>query len=78
MAKIIDYLSLSNTIIGLIGFLRLSIIVLFLAHWFACLWHLIGVSEENNWLIRHEIENETWDVRYISSIYWVLMILYFL
>lgn len=55
-AKIIEYLSLSNAIIGLIGFIRLCAIVLFLGHWFACLWHMIALTnDEENWLINKNL-----------------------
>ena len=40
--KILEYLALSNTVMGLLGFLKLSTIVLFIAHWMACLWHLVS------------------------------------
>jgi hypothetical protein len=66
-------LRLSNTVIGLIGFLRLASIVLVLAHWIACLWHMVGKSEDNeNWLIKLGIDNETWDIKYVTSVYWVI------
>jgi hypothetical protein len=34
--KIIEYLRLSDVVIGLLGFIKLAIIVLFIAHW--CAW----------------------------------------
>jgi len=40
--KILEYLSISNTIMCILRFLKLSAIVLFIAHWMACLWHLMG------------------------------------
>ena len=77
-----EYLSLSNTIIGLLGFLKLSVIVLFIAHWMACLWHMVDqagiinplkLSEEgDNWLRKNDLIYSSWDNRYVSSIYWAV------
>ena len=63
---------MSNTLIALFGFIKLSAIVLFIAHWTACFWNMVGEAEgENSWLHAAKIENDTWKIRYISSIYWV-------
>ena len=43
--KILEYLALSNTVMGLLGFLKLSTIVIFIAHWMACLWHLVSTVD---------------------------------
>jgi len=40
--KIIEYLRLSDVTIGMMGFFKLMINVLLLAHWVACIWHMIG------------------------------------
>ena len=42
MAKLSTYLNFSNTVWGILGFLRLCIFVLFFAHWIGCGWHIIG------------------------------------
>jgi hyperpolarization activated cyclic nucleotide-gated potassium channel 2 len=42
MEKLINYLQIGNIALALLGFIKLSLIVLFLAHWIACLWHGIG------------------------------------
>lgn len=48
-------------------------IVLLLAHWIACLWNLLGKSSEGpNWLIAYGIQDESWYVKYITSIYWAI------
>jgi len=44
--KILEYLSFSDTIIGILGFIKLAGIVLFIAHWMACLWHLMGSADD--------------------------------
>jgi len=44
--KMVDYLRLSDGVIGLLGFFKLVMIVLLLAHWIACLFNLLGKSSE--------------------------------
>jgi hypothetical protein len=61
--KILEYLALSNTIMGLLGFLKLSAIVIFIAHWMACLWHLVStvgnfflllfIDDTSNWILKN-------------------------
>jgi hyperpolarization activated cyclic nucleotide-gated potassium channel 2 len=46
---------------AVLGFLKLSLIIMFLAHWIACLWHAIGEQNEtNNWMITHGIYDKSW------------------
>ena len=44
--KMVDYLRLSDGVIGLLGFFKLVMIVMLLAHWIACLFNLLGKSSE--------------------------------
>ena len=47
-----------------------------IAHWFACLWHLIAVYESSTapltWLKVSGVQDENWNIRYIYSIYWAI------
>ena len=71
--KMADYLRLRDGVIGLLGFLKLMMIVILLAHLIACLWNLLGKSSEGpNWIKVYGIEEEFWYVKYISSIYWAI------
>jgi len=71
--KMAEYLRLRDGVIGLLGFLKLMMIVMLLAHWIACLWNLLGKSSEGpNWIKVYGIEEEFWYVKYISSIYWAI------
>jgi hyperpolarization activated cyclic nucleotide-gated potassium channel 2 len=73
MEKLINYLQISNLTLALLGFLKLSLIVLFLAHWIACLWHGIGqLNDSNNWMMAYKVYNSSWEDRYIASIYWAV------
>jgi hypothetical protein len=42
LLNLMEHLHISQSILGLLGFLKLSGIVLFIAHWCACLWHIVG------------------------------------
>ncbi|CAD8205669.1 unnamed protein product [Paramecium pentaurelia] len=58
-----------------IDVVRLLIQFLFLSHLFGCVWHYIGVLEEEfgydqNWIKQINIDGESWFVRYVFSIYW--------
>ena len=64
---------LSNLVVNLFGFLKLSLIILFLAHWIACLWHGVGqLDSTENWMIVRKIQEESWEIRYLWSIYWAV------
>lgn len=43
------------------------------AHIFACLWYLVGMSTQNNWLVKASISEEPWYALYSFSIYWSVM-----
>lgn len=50
--------------------------MIFLSHFTACAWHLLAVTEINewntstSWLIENNLINSDWTSRYIASIYW--------
>lgn len=52
--KIEEILLLSPTIASFLSFLKLSIYVLFWAHWLGCIFHFIAINENdsNSWLER--------------------------
>ena len=71
LTKFLEYLNFSQVMLGLLDFFKLSIIVIVLAHWLACLWNLVGkVDPENNWQLIYGIAHDPWDIKYMSSIYW--------
>ena len=71
LTKFLEYLNFSQVMLGLLDLFKLSIIVIVLAHWLACLWNLVGkVDLENNWQLIYGIANDPWDIKYMSSIYW--------
>jgi len=74
--KLESYIDLSPTIISLIAFIKLSIVTLFIAHWIACIWHFTAMLEfgvePDTWLTVSGVINESWQLRYVSSIYWAV------
>ena len=72
--KMESFLDMSNLLTSIIGFLKLSFIILFIAHWFACIWHFVALleldSKPETWLTKNELIDARWEDRYIASIYW--------
>lgn len=75
-AKLEDYLQLSPTFNAILAFVRLCFLIICIAHWFACIWHLLAVYEETDymvtWLKQAKLEDSPWDERYVSSLYWAI------
>jgi hypothetical protein len=44
--KLEDYIDLSSAMVSLYEILKLTLLMLFVAHWLACIWHLIADYEE--------------------------------
>ena len=67
---------ISDVLRGIIGLLKLLVFILFVAHWIACFWHLIGLYQEKftptTWLWIYNLQNEEWFTRYIASLYWAV------
>ncbi len=72
--KLESYIDMSKGVMSIIGFVKLSLIILFIAHWFACLWHYVAIvqstSEPITWLTHNGIYDSPWYARYVASIYW--------
>ena len=70
-----EYLELKKPYDGLYDLVKLFFYVFYMAHLFACTWHLLGYrkmekDESNNWLQKYNIVKVVWSVRYTVSIYW--------
>lgn len=75
LAKIESYIEASVLINAILGAFRLSLIILFIAHWIACAWHLIGTIESQShsvtWLSNVNSQGyQGWYDEYVCSIYW--------
>ena len=67
--KIEEYIQLSSGIAAIISILKLSILIIIVCHWCACIWHFIAIAEtsyyETTWLRDHDIINENWKSKFI-------------
>lgn len=75
LTKIEGWVEASVFLNSLLGFCRLSLIILAIAHWIACAWHFIGELESQNnsitWLSTLRSKgHQGWYHEYIASIYW--------
>ena len=53
--------------------MQIFFVVLFLCHWFACVFHLLGsMSDKETWLITDESMDSSNGGRYLRSFYWAL------
>jgi len=72
--KLESYIDMSATVAIIYGFIKVTFITVFIAHWFACAWHYVAVLElykyPVTWLTTYEIINSNWQVRYVASFYW--------
>lgn len=75
-AKIEEYMQFSPTFNAVLAFLRLCFLIICIAHWFACIWHLVAVYEDNDypvtWLKHEGIYDADWSERYVTSLYWAI------
>lgn len=74
--KFESFLTLSPFVNALLGFLRLACIIAFIAHWIACIFHMIGDLQDsggtNSWLITQGLDTQDWSTRYLASIYFAV------
>ena len=75
-AKIEDYMQLSPAFNAVLAFIRLCFLIICIAHWFACIWHLLAVYEDADypitWLKQADLTNADWTERYVTSLYWAI------
>ncbi len=66
----------SQTINGILGFLKLSIFILLIAHFCACIWHLVSINDvdkyPDTWLSHSNLLDTDIGSRYLASIYWAV------
>jgi voltage-gated potassium channel len=63
----------SETMNILIKFLKLIILITFIAHWIACFFFVVGDSELPNpecWLVTNGIDQADVNTKYIFALYW--------
>ena len=75
VSKIETYIEISVFFDAILGFFKLSLIILVIAHWIACSWHLVGKalsrSYASTWLTQIYLNAfEGWYDEYVFSFYW--------
>jgi len=70
--KIILFLKLNDEYTQIMKF---SVITLLLLHTTGCFWYFLSTMEDENWVTKFGIDNESIFVKYIASIYFVLYVL---
>lgn len=63
----------SETMNIIIKFLKLIILITFIAHWIACFFYAVGESElpdEDSWIVSTGIADASISTKYIYSLYW--------
>jgi hyperpolarization activated cyclic nucleotide-gated potassium channel 2 len=65
---------MSDMINAILGFLKVITVILFIAHWIACIFYAIGASELDSepisWLTIANVQDDTVFDKYIISLYW--------
>src|ERR1700742_2714335 len=65
---------MSDTLNAILGFLKVITVILFIAHWIACIFYAIGASELDNepicWIVMSNIQDASVFDKYIISLYW--------
>lgn len=74
-SKMQDFVQLSGEISGIMRLLKLIFTIVFIAHWCACIWYLIGLHPGNgddgqSWILTYGLEESRTDQKYVKSLYW--------
>ena len=71
---VLNYFKLEYKFQNLIDILKLLCNSLFLAHILACFWHICSQANlQKNWLVAYHIQDESFLIKYIYSLYWVIV-----
>ncbi|CAD8096473.1 unnamed protein product [Paramecium primaurelia] len=72
--KLEDYIDISGSVVTIYQLLKLTFIMLFVAHWLACIWHFIAEQENSSdgysWLQATSLAENEWYIKYVASVYW--------
>jgi hyperpolarization activated cyclic nucleotide-gated potassium channel 2 len=65
---------MSDMLNAILGFFKVITVILFIAHWIACIFFAIGSSELDSepvcWIVMSNIQDSTTFDKYIISLYW--------
>ena len=73
LMRLEDYI-VSDRMNALVEFLKLMLIIIFIAHWIACFFWYVGYSETTNrgesWILKAGIQDSPVADKYLTSLYW--------
>jgi len=75
MERVEDFLNLSRSASASLKLIRLAGTILIVAHWIACIFHMIGYSNNDfrdSWLIEYRLYDKSIYERYIAAFYWAV------
>ncbi|CAD8078092.1 unnamed protein product [Paramecium sonneborni] len=72
LIKIEETFSIEQTLQAIIQFLKITAMILCIAHWIACIWNIVEFVDEQveqTWMIQYGIHDAPWEVKYITTFY---------
>ncbi|CAD8159647.1 unnamed protein product [Paramecium pentaurelia] len=72
LIKIEETFSIEQTLQAMIQFLKITAMILCIAHWIACIWNIIEFVDEQvelTWMTQYGIHDAPWEVKYITAFY---------
>lgn len=73
LMRLEDYI-VSDRMNALVEFLKLMLIIIFIAHWIACFFWFVGANELTNngqsWILKAGIQDSAIEDKYLTSLYW--------
>ncbi|CAD8163247.1 unnamed protein product [Paramecium octaurelia] len=72
LIKIEETFSIEQTLQAIIQFLKITAMILCIAHWIACIWNIVEFVDEQvelTWMTQYGIHDAPWEVKYITAFY---------
>ncbi|CAD8072041.1 unnamed protein product [Paramecium sonneborni] len=74
LAQIQEFFNLNGSLNDLVGLLKLTMIILFIAHICACVWHGVAFYNDSySWLDAYNLRDQGNASKYNTAIYWATM-----
>ena len=71
-----QYLFIDEKLYNYINLIKLILSIILIAHIFACVWHLVGISSNNdgaNWIEKYNLNGESHFKKYLYAFYFVIV-----
>ena len=73
--KVDEFLQMNDFKQGIFNLFKVMLVIIFVAHFCACLWSFLGETEiqkgnSENWITFKALKNDVWYTIYIYSLYW--------